>query len=128
MTAYPRDLADFSRKTTSTYCSATVVTMLSEYAQVYRGLLREVRKAAPAKPNQTIVTNFRSLLEQSRKTKNDVALQDTRNALLFLKSQREHQILVERYNPITSLTEQERIRKTANRVGLDVPKEATNLE
>jgi len=28
--------------------------------------------------------------------------------------------LVQRYNPLTSLTEQERIRKTANRVGLEV--------
>lgn len=35
------------------------------------------------------------------------------------------QTLVERYNPLSSLTEQERIRKTANRVGLDVPKAST---
>ena len=28
--------------------------------------------------------------------------------------------LVQRYNPLASLTEQERIRKTANRVGLEV--------
>ncbi|KXN83684.1 hypothetical protein AN958_00825 [Leucoagaricus sp. SymC.cos] len=93
------------------------------------------------KPNPTIVANFRSLVEQSRKTKSDVTFQDVNNALLFLKSQREHQarlfariclpphspcsqILIERYNPLTSLTEEERIRKTANRVGLDVPKEA----
>ncbi|KAF9452495.1 hypothetical protein P691DRAFT_660770 [Macrolepiota fuliginosa MF-IS2] len=118
--------------------------MLSEYAQVYRGLLREIRKAvtqAPVKPNQTIVSSFRALLEQSRQTHDANAFQDVKNALLFLKSQREHQarysvapflcysltlfsqILVERYNPTTGLTEKERIRKTANRVGLDIPKE-----
>lgn len=38
------------------------------------------------------------------------------------------QALVQRYNPLTSLTEQERIRKTANRVGLDVPEGPADLE
>ncbi|XP_006460050.1 hypothetical protein AGABI2DRAFT_68293 [Agaricus bisporus var. bisporus H97] len=95
--------------------------MLPDHPRLYRSLLRELTRAqAPSKPNRTIVSNLRALLEQSR-------LQDARNALLFLKSQREHQTLVERYNPLSSLTEQERIRKTANRVGLDVPKALTRL-
>jgi hypothetical protein len=67
---------------------------------LYRALLRELksvrvlspapasahRPQAPSRPNPTIVANLRALLEQSR-------IQDARNALLFLRSQREHQVL-----------------------------------
>ncbi|PWN47492.1 hypothetical protein IE53DRAFT_390365 [Violaceomyces palustris] len=43
----------------------------------------------------------------------------------FLKGKRVHAELLERYNPTHGMTEQERVRATARRVGLDVPKEHT---
>ncbi|KDN39170.1 hypothetical protein K437DRAFT_14304 [Tilletiaria anomala UBC 951] len=42
---------------------------------------------------------------------------------LFLRSKKTHAELLVRYNPTHDLTEQERVRMTARRVGLDVPDE-----
>ncbi|KIL70115.1 hypothetical protein M378DRAFT_68013, partial [Amanita muscaria Koide BX008] len=47
---------------------------------------------------------------------------DLENALVFLRSQREHKVLLHRYNPSFDYTSEERIKATANRVGLDMPK------
>ena len=41
---------------------------------------------------------------------------------LFLRSKRVHSTLQERYNPMYGMSEKERIRATARRVGLNVPK------
>ncbi|KAI5832472.1 hypothetical protein K523DRAFT_344827 [Schizophyllum commune Tattone D] len=46
---------------------------------------------------------------------------DMENAVLFLRSQREHKALLERYNPLFNLTAEEHIKATANRVGLNMP-------
>lgn len=40
---------------------------------------------------------------------------------LLLRSKRIHTSLMEMYNPLYGMTEQERIRATARTVGLDVP-------
>lgn len=40
---------------------------------------------------------------------------------VFLKSQRQYQELLERYNPGMTMSQQEKVKKTARRVGLDVP-------
>lgn len=40
---------------------------------------------------------------------------------LFLKSQRQYQVLVERYNPGMTMSQEDKVKKTARRVGLDVP-------
>ncbi|KAL9712650.1 hypothetical protein Ac2012v2_003887 [Leucoagaricus gongylophorus] len=99
---------------------------MAQHTCVYRGLLRELGRTKGQR-NQEIATCFRSWLGQAQRAANIEALQDADNALQFLRSQREHQVLVQRYNPLTSLTEQERIRKTANRVGLDVPEGPADL-
>lgn len=39
----------------------------------------------------------------------------------FLDNQREYEELVDRYNPGTKLTQDEKVKRTANVVGLDVP-------
>ena len=44
-----------------------------------------------------------------------------RNLDTFLRHKRTHAALLERYNPSSAITEEERIRLTARRVGLDVP-------
>ncbi|KAF8076322.1 hypothetical protein FPV67DRAFT_1664603 [Lyophyllum atratum] len=96
---------------------------MSELAHAYRGILRELRKSAvaPRKANQTIVTNYRSIAAQYQKSGDLRILQDMKNALLFLRSQREHKLLIERYNPLFDLTAKERITATARRVGLNMP-------
>ncbi|KAF8231870.1 hypothetical protein L208DRAFT_1398207 [Tricholoma matsutake] len=97
--------------------------MLSQYARAYRDILRELSRAAvvPRKTNQVVASNFRSIVEKSRKTGDPTIFQDVQNALLFLRSQREHKLLLDRYNPLIDLTTEERIHATARRVGLDMP-------
>ncbi|KAF9075901.1 hypothetical protein BDP27DRAFT_1211809 [Rhodocollybia butyracea] len=95
--------------------------MFSQHAKAYRGLLRELKKASlpPHKINPTLSSNFRQLAEQARRS--DVILEDLRNAITFMAAQREHKVLLDRYNPLVDLTADERIHATARRVGLDMP-------
>ncbi|KAL1723344.1 hypothetical protein EV715DRAFT_286215 [Schizophyllum commune] len=91
----------------------------------YRALLRELSKSAVNKgkvPPQirghyrTLVTRY-GADEQTRQAFSS----DMENAVLFLRSQREHKALLERYNPLFNLTAEEHIKATANRVGLNMP-------
>lgn len=54
--------------------------------------------------------------EMARKERNG------RNVLVYLQASRIHKELLERYNPTLRLSEEEKIKLTANRVGLDMPK------
>lgn len=45
------------------------------------------------------------------------------NLEVFLRSKRVYTSLMEQYNPLYGMSEQERIRATARTVGLDVPEE-----
>lgn len=49
----------------------------------------------------------------------DVA--NLQNVLTFLKNQREYNELIERYNPGLRMSQEDNVRKSANRVGLTVP-------
>ncbi|KIK65329.1 hypothetical protein GYMLUDRAFT_139502, partial [Collybiopsis luxurians FD-317 M1] len=95
--------------------------MLSQHAKTYRGLLRELKKASlpPHKINPALSSNFRVLVEQAKHS--NVVSEDLRNALTFMTAQREYKILLDRYNPLVDLTAEERIEKTAHRVGLNMP-------
>ncbi|KAG6812320.1 hypothetical protein H0H92_003404 [Tricholoma furcatifolium] len=98
---------------------------MSHLIRAYRGILRELRKSAvaPRKANEVVSSNFRRIANEYQRSQSPVILQDMQNALLFLKSQREHKILMDRYNPLVDLTAEERIKATARRVGLDMPVE-----
>ncbi|CAA7259708.1 unnamed protein product [Cyclocybe aegerita] len=115
--------------------------MLANRTTLYRTLLRELRLSIepPRRVNRSIVSHFRSIAEQLGSHDTPRARQDFENAILFLKSQREHKVreeypgmshilistqkrLLERYNPLFDLTAQERIEATARRVGLNMPK------
>ncbi|KDR83802.1 hypothetical protein GALMADRAFT_56652 [Galerina marginata CBS 339.88] len=87
--------------------------MASERATLYRGLLRELRQSVPPprKVNKTIIAHFRSIAEKD----NARAQMDLQNAVLFIRAQREHKRLLERYNPLFDLTAEERIKATARR-------------
>ncbi|SCV13123.1 related to ATP synthase assembly factor FMC1, mitochondrial [Nakaseomyces glabratus] len=55
------------------------------------------------------------------------SLQDTRskshlmNIEMFLTNQREYEELIERYNPGKKLSQDEKVKRTANKVGLEIP-------
>ncbi|THH12628.1 hypothetical protein EW146_g7519 [Bondarzewia mesenterica] len=46
---------------------------------------------------------------------------DMNNAVTFMRAQRVHKTLLDRYNPLIDLTAEERIEATARRVGLNMP-------
>ncbi|KAK0557912.1 hypothetical protein OC846_000207 [Tilletia horrida] len=57
--------------------------------------------------------------EQDRRT----SIRDLADVELFMRSKRIHGELLLRYNPTHGMSEQERVKATARRVGLDVPLE-----
>ncbi|KAI9179805.1 hypothetical protein H9P43_005136 [Blastocladiella emersonii ATCC 22665] len=90
---------------------------------LYRGLLREVTKQVTKKNNNP--TWQRYLRAQFEVVPADAAqhrarLVDAENALLFLRSNRTHRELLEGYFPV--LAEDERIKRTAGKVGLQLPR------
>lgn len=96
--------------------------------QVYRGLLREL-PPRPFVPRSALVQTLRNNIAK------DVARNDGKqeNAatlgeeyLAYLKAQREYIMLVERYNPGMGMDEEERVRLTARRVGMNLPEEYAN--
>lgn len=94
---------------------------------LYRSLLREL----PARP---VLSSPRAPLHQhlrdnfSPTTTTPVATADTQFAqagqyLAYLRAQRTYVALLERYNPGMGMDEEERVRLTARRVGMDLPRE-----
>ncbi|TFK75971.1 hypothetical protein BDN72DRAFT_891831 [Pluteus cervinus] len=102
----------------------------THYTQAYRGVLRELRKSTSVtrKVNSTVSANIRAIFSKHQTTNDPSILRDIESATLFLKSQREHKALLERYNPLFDLTSQERIAATARRVGLNMPKSPSSDE
>ncbi|WRT69374.1 uncharacterized protein IL334_006358 [Kwoniella shivajii] len=99
----------------------------SPITHLYRSLLRELRLVSQ-KPrsvrNPTVLQHVRTIVDTSSdKQTLSRTLLETRD---FLRSSRIHAELLKRYNPIHGMTEEERIKATARRVGLDVPLEFKN--
>ncbi|KAF9500151.1 hypothetical protein BDN71DRAFT_1440715 [Pleurotus eryngii] len=94
----------------------------------YRSVLRELYKSTitPGKVNPELKSSFRSILDKYRTTKDTAVLdRDLENAVTFMRAKREHKRLLDRYNPLHDLTEEERIEATAHRVGFNMPKTHT---
>lgn len=103
----------------------------------YRALLRELpnrRLSTPSPLHQRIRAIFRSEPEATKadsttlpfstpKTDEERALriQEAEQLAQYARAQRTYSALLERYNPGMSLDEEEKIRLTARRVGMDLP-------
>ncbi|PCH41388.1 hypothetical protein WOLCODRAFT_143540 [Wolfiporia cocos MD-104 SS10] len=94
---------------------------MADRRHLYRALLRESVRASIApratRPH-TIAASFRALFAHDAAEHFD---HDIQNAVTFMRSQRTHKELLDRYNPLHDLTTEERIRATARRVGLNMP-------
>lgn len=66
--------------------------------------------------NNTIIKEIVQEKESSK-----MNLMHMSNARMFLNSQRVYTELIERYNPGLAMDQEENVRKTANRVGLQIP-------
>lgn len=89
---------------------------------LYRCILKQVKQQYEAKNGnkiwRTIVSN------QFRKNPNKLDGKDAQNILYYLQGAGEYNRLMNLYWPEESLTEKEKIKKTAARVGLSVPEES----
>ncbi|EJF62927.1 hypothetical protein BD309DRAFT_949490 [Dichomitus squalens] len=99
--------------------------MAAQHLSAYRAIVREVNRAsinARATRPKVVSQCIRAIFESSREDKDTSRFyHDMRNAATFMRSQRIHKELLERYNPMHGLSQEDRIKKTANRVGLDMP-------
>ncbi|CCD23394.1 Fmc1p NDAI_0B03600 [Naumovozyma dairenensis CBS 421] len=73
--------------------------------------------------SEPIKSIFKNVLSMEHKRGNNTRdLQHFKDTIDFLKNQREYQQLVELYFADSNLTQAEKIKRTANRVGLDTPR------
>jgi len=63
-----------------------------------------------------------SLIQQIQKPA-EKRLEEAQQYLHYLRSQRQYITLLERYNPGMNMNEEEKVRLTARRVGMDLPEE-----
>jgi hypothetical protein len=95
---------------------------------LYRSLLREL----PPRPFLTVPRpplhqRLRDTFETPRAQPSASAqVSQAEQYLLYLRAQRDYVRLIERYNPGMGMDEEERVRLTARRVGMDLPVEYDN--
>lgn len=99
---------------------------------LYRSLLRELpprpvlaspRSGLHARLRATFVAAKQQQQQSSSSSSTNARAQAAAQAIAYLRSQRQYATLVERYNPGLGMDEEERIRLTARRVGMDLPVE-----
>ncbi|KAK5091928.1 hypothetical protein LTR70_003025 [Exophiala xenobiotica] len=97
---------------------------------LYRAILRELPARSikqPASPLRASIRNhFQAPQNLASTASPEYALarrQEMEQAVQYLKAQRTYGALLERYNPGADMTEEDRVRLTARRVGMDMPEE-----
>jgi len=102
--------------------------MTSRLRAAYRSLIREARRLDSSPrvgAKRDISKHFRVAVDGQKQGANNGPYDETirvmDNAALFLRSQRIHKELLERYNPLHGMTQAERTVATARRVGLNMP-------
>jgi ATP synthase assembly factor FMC1, mitochondrial len=89
---------------------------------LYRSFLRELPHrplSTPSPVQQRIRGAFSSVSGGSPGNQ----VEEAEQFIQYLKAQRMYVTLLERYNPGMSMDEEERVRLTARRVGMDLPEE-----
>jgi hypothetical protein len=96
---------------------------------IYRSILRELPpRPILASPRAPLHTRLRANFEtagsaSSPSSSASSSVQQAEQLAAYLRAQRCYVTLVERYNPGMNMEDEERIRLTARRVGLDMPEE-----
>ncbi|KAK5086633.1 hypothetical protein LTR64_000617 [Lithohypha guttulata] len=101
---------------------------------LYRAIMRELPQSArtsiktsPSPLRSSIRKHFVNSPSASSSSSSPEALlarrQEMEQAIKYLKAQRTYVALLERYNPGMDMSEEDRVRLTARRVGMDMPEE-----
>lgn len=95
--------------------SATVAPR--ELIHLYRSFLREL----PARGLRSSPIQLR--IREAIKTDKNTGIAKAEQYLKYIKAQRMYATLLERYNPGMNMEEEERVKLTARRVGMELPLE-----
>lgn len=89
---------------------------------LYRSMLREL-PPRPISSLSPIKQRIRSSFSSEKASSGDLAnkVQQGEQFVVYVKAQRMYITLLERYNPGMSMDEEDRVRLTAKRVGMDLP-------
>jgi ATP synthase assembly factor FMC1 len=87
---------------------------------IYRAFLRELpSRPLSEKSRSPLQARIRSTIASESRT----PIEQAEQFLQYVKAQRMYATLLERYNPGMGMDEEERVRLTARRVGMDLPEE-----
>ncbi|KAH8666582.1 hypothetical protein BX600DRAFT_435981 [Xylariales sp. PMI_506] len=86
---------------------------------LYRALLREL-PPRPLPASSPLHLRLRESFASNPSNSEHAAAQASQ-LIQYLKAQRQYTALIERYNPGMNMDEEERVRLTARRVGMDLP-------
>ncbi|KAI4240439.1 MAG: hypothetical protein L6R40_005150 [Gallowayella cf. fulva] len=89
---------------------------------LYRSILRELPQRPLSTPS-LIQQRVRSTIVAQPQADAPSQMDQAEQYIQYAKSQRMYTTLLERYNPGMSMDEEERVRLTARRVGMDLPDE-----
>ncbi|KAI0120634.1 putative ras guanyl-nucleotide exchange factor RasGEF [Xylariales sp. AK1849] len=95
----------------------------SRIRSIYRALLREL-PPRPSQPRSPLHDRVRETFSNEA-SQHEHAVVQAEQLVQYLKAQRQYVTLVERYNPGMNMDEEERVKLTARRVGMDLPIEYT---
>ncbi|BAE58019.1 hypothetical protein F9C07_2294 [Aspergillus flavus] len=103
------------------------MSLQAQARSTYRALLRELPRRSLSNPTP-LHNRIRELYRDQTKSADEETLnahiQEADQLAQYARAQRQYLKLVERYNPGMTMDEQEKIRLTARRVGMDLPIEA----
>ncbi|KAI1503479.1 hypothetical protein F5X99DRAFT_375342 [Biscogniauxia marginata] len=100
----------------------------TQIRSLYRSLLRELPPRPLSAAHTRSPLHHRLRQSFSRDPDHEHAAAQADQLLQYLKAQRQYTTLLERYNPGMNMDEEERVRLTARRVGMDLPVEYTQGE
>jgi len=92
----------------------------SKLRSIYRSFLREL----PSRPlSSTSRSPLQSRIRSTIASESSTPIEQAEQFLQYVKAQRMYATLLERYNPGMNMEEEERVRLTARRVGMELPEE-----
>lgn len=104
----------------------TIIATMAQPARLrslYRALLRELPPRPPSSTASRSPLHHQLRQSFSMDSSQENAISQAEQLIQYLKAQRQYTTLLERYNPGMNMEEEERIRLSARRVGMDLPTE-----
>ncbi|PGH19088.1 hypothetical protein AJ79_00122 [Helicocarpus griseus UAMH5409] len=107
----------------------------SQSRSLYRSILRELphRPLSSTSPLQSRIRNYLASQPPSLDSNNSrgqitqAQIEEAEQITQYLRAQRVYVTLLERYNPGANMDEEEKVRLTARRVGMELPAEAEEM-